>query len=473
MSAELSDLIDRLAAHKTLSAAPREELAWLAAHGVLRQMAPGEVLTPKGVRVEGMFVVLEGRIAIFVDRGAGLQKMMEWRGGEITGMLPFSRLVTPPADTVAQEPTTIFSVPRDDLQALTRECYGVTAILVHTMLDRSKAFTSSDLHDEKLMSLGRLSAGLAHELNNPAAAIERGAALLGERIDEAQRSARALGAAGLTAAQLAAVDEFRNACVMTRERGVRSPLEDAKREEALADWLAGRSLNERLADALAETALTPAHLDGLSGAIGPAALNAALGAVAAGCAVRSIAEDILDAATRITGLVTAIKGFTHMDQAPAAEPVNVHRGLTNTVAVLRSKARKKGVTVTIEVAPDLPLAHGFAGELNQVWANLIDNALDAAPESGRVEVRAGRDGHRVSVRVADNGTGIPPEVRERIFDPFFTTKPMGEGTGLGLDIVLRLVRHNDAEIAVESAPGRTEFRVLLPIANTTNPEGTQ
>jgi signal transduction histidine kinase len=466
-----ADLIDRLAAHTTLGAAPREELAWLAAHGTVRELPVGAVLTPKGAPVEGMFAILSGRIALFIDRGAGLQKMTEWREGEMTGLLPFSRLVTPPADTTAQEPTTIFAVPREHLRAMTRECPELTAILVHAMLDRARAFTSSSLHDEKLMSLGRLSAGLAHELNNPAAAIERGASLLGDRIHEAQQAAEALGAARLTPAQLAAVDGFRHACAMTRERGVRSPLEEARREEALADWLADRRLDTQLAESLGETALTAAHLDDLAAEIGPDVLAAALRAVATGCAARSVAEDILDAATRITGLVAAIKGFSRMDQAQAAEAVDLRDGLITTVAVLKAKARSKSVAVVVEIDDDVPRVQGFAGELNQIWANLIENALDAAPEAGRVEVRAARDGRRVAVRVVDNGAGIPPDVRERIFDPFFTTKPMGQGTGLGLDIVRRLVRHNDAEVAVESAPGRTEFKVLLPIADVL-PAGT-
>ncbi len=172
------DVAARLAGHKTLGSAPPEELAWLASHGSLRELATGDVLTAKGAQVEGMFVVLAGRIAIFVDRGAGPRKIMEWREGDVTGMLPYSRLVTPPGDSVAQEPSTVLAVHRDHLVAMTRECHDVTSILVHTMLDRTRAFTSSDLHDEKMISLGKLSAGLAHELNNPASAIERSAAVL-------------------------------------------------------------------------------------------------------------------------------------------------------------------------------------------------------------------------------------------------------------------------------------------------------
>jgi signal transduction histidine kinase len=174
--------------------------------------------------------------------------------------------------------------------------------------------------------------------------------------------------------------------------------------------------------------------------------------------------EIQDAAMRISGLVTAVKGFTHMDQAMVAEPVDLGPGLSDTIAVLRSKAHAKSVAVSLALEDGLPQVRGFAGELNQIWGNLIDNALDAAPQGARVNVLASREKAGVLVRIVDNGPGIPAGIRERIFDPFFTTKPMGQGTGLGLDIVRRLVLHNDGLIEFESQPGRTEFRVTLPIA---------
>lgn len=458
-----TDLVDRLAAHKTLGRAAHEELAWLASRGSLRQLNAGDVLTSKGQPVEGLFVVLSGRIAIFVDRGAGLHKIMEWREGDVTGMLPYSRLVTPPGDTVAQEPTAVLAVHRDHLREMIRECHEVTSILVHSMLDRARVFTSSDLHDEKMVSLGKLSAGLAHELNNPASAIERSAALLDDRLDDAERATRALGACRLTDGQLQAVDAVREACLATRVEGVRSPIEQAEHEEAIADWLAEHGLDPATAEALADTAVTFDALDRIAATVNGPALETVLRWAAAGCSVRNLASEILEAATRIAGLVTAIKGFTHMDQATVAEPVDLVQGLHNTVAVLRSKARNKAATVVVEVEPNLPRVRGFVGELNQIWANVIDNALDAIPESGRVEVLASREHRRVVVRIADNGPGIPEQIRDRIFDPFFTTKPVGQGTGLGLDIVRRLVRHNDGDISVDSHPGRTEFRVVLPI----------
>jgi len=466
---EATELVNRLAEHKTLGAAPREELAWLAAHGSLRHLGPGEVLTAKGAKVEGLTVILSGRISISVDHGAGPRKIMEWRAGDVTGLLPYSRLVSPPGDTVAQEPTEVLAVPRDCLREMTRECYEVTAILVHSMLDRARVFNSSALQDEKMVSLGKLSAGLAHELNNPASAIERSAALLEDRLEDSERASRTLGAAKLTDSQLAVVDEVRKSCAAASVRGVRSPIEQADREGAMADWLADHGLDTAMAEALADTAVTIEGLDRLAAAVDSPALNTVLGWAAAGCTVRGLAGEIQDAALRISGLVLAIKGFTHMDQATVAEPVDLVQGLSNTVAVLRSKARAKSAAVDVRVEPRLPRVRGFAGELNQIWANLIDNALDAVPDSGHVDVLANREGKHVVVRVVDNGTGIPPEIRGRIFDPFFTTKPMGQGTGLGLDIVRRLVRHNDGEISVESEPGRTEFRVALPLADTDGP----
>jgi len=203
-------------------------------------------------------------------------------------------------------------------------------------------------------------------------------------------------------------------------------------------------------------------LDTLTSAIDGPALDNVLRWAAAACSMRSLASEIQEAATRISVLVSAVKGFTHMDQAAVAEPVDVARGIDDTVTVLRSKARNKSATVAVDIPAGLPKVRGFVGELNQIWSNLIDNALDAIPQGGRVDVHADRDRQHVVVRIIDNGSGIPDHVRDRIFDPFFTTKPMGQGMGLGLDIVRRLIRHNDGEISVESAPGRTEFRVALP-----------
>ncbi len=211
-------------------------------------------------------------------------------------------------------------------------------------------------------------------------------------------------------------------------------------------------------------------LDRLAGVVRPAVLGSVLRTVAADASVRSLAKEIDLAGTRISDLVTAVRGFARVDhEASAPEPVDLAEGLAQTLAVLRGKARGKGVRLTIDVVPGTPPVRGVAAELNQVWANLIDNAIDAAPPSGSVTVTARLEKGAVVVRVIDDGPGIPPEVRDRIFDPFFTTKDVGKGTGLGLDIVRRLVVRHDGDIEVQSRPGRTEFIVSLPAAADTAP----
>ncbi|MEP7273586.1 MAG: cyclic nucleotide-binding domain-containing protein, partial [Acidobacteriota bacterium] len=324
-----TDLVDQLTEHETLGSAPPEELAWLASHGTVRHLDPGDVLTPKGGTVEGLWVVLSGHVAIFVDRGSGRNKVMEWRAGEVTGLLPYSRLVSPPGDNVALEPSVILGLHRDHFTELIRNCHQITSILVHKMVDRAKLFTSSDMHNEKMVSLGKLSAGLAHELNNPAAAIERSAALLQESLEDAERASRALGASRLTDPQLAAIDTIRLSCLAIQ--GVLSPIQQAEREDTIADWLADHGLDASIAGPLADTAVAIDELDRLAEAVGSPSLEAVLRWAAAGCSVRALTAEIQDAAMRISGLVQAVKGFTHMDQAMVAEPLNLTLNLTNTV----------------------------------------------------------------------------------------------------------------------------------------------
>src|ERR1041385_6733305 len=198
-------LIERLSKHRTLASVPPQEIDWVARHGVLRYLDSGNVLTAKQAKVEGIHIVLSGYLTIYVDHGTGKRKIMEWRAGDVTGLMPYSRLVAPPGDVVAEEPAEIVTVYRKDLPQLIRDCHELTAILVHIMLDRARHFTSSYLHDEKLVSLGKLAAGLAHELNNPASAIARNAGSIAAGIRKAEDASRALGACGLTKADMAGI----------------------------------------------------------------------------------------------------------------------------------------------------------------------------------------------------------------------------------------------------------------------------
>jgi signal transduction histidine kinase len=349
-----------------------------------------------------------------------------------------------------------------------RDCYELTAALVHVMLDRARHFTSSYLHDEKLVSLGKLAAGLAHELNNPASAIARSAGTLPETLIEAEAAARSIGAIGLKAPDIAPAEKIRAACLAAPPSSL-SPLEREDREDTIYRWLASHKVETGLAEEFADMDVTLAmldelarSLDGKDGGKDGKTLDVALRWIASGCKVRRLASEIHEAASRVHDLVGAIKGFTEMDRVTVPEPVQLERGLASTLVVLRSKAKSKSVHLTLNVEKDLPSVYGFGGELNQVWANLIDNAIDAVREGGRVEIIASHVGDKAVVRVIDNGAGVPADLRDRIFDPFFSTKPAGQGTGIGLDIVRRLVVRHNGVVELKSEPGRTEFCVTLP-----------
>jgi signal transduction histidine kinase len=239
-------------------------------------------------------------------------------------------------------------------------------------------------------------------------------------------------------------------------------MDRADREDAISTWLADHDADEEYSLSLADTGVTLDALDTLAGHLGNDALDGALRWITACCVVRALSSEIETAGQRIYDLVGAVKGFSYMDHAPTPEPVDIRRGITDTITMLGAKARSKSVELSLNFSEDVPRVHAVGAELNQVWMNLIDNALDAVHDNGRILVKAERQLNAVVVSVIDNGPGVPPEIQGRIFDPFFTTKGVGKGTGLGLDIVKRLLKSHEGDIELESEPGRTEFQVRLP-----------
>jgi signal transduction histidine kinase len=275
-------------------------------------------------------------------------------------------------------------------------------------------------------------------------------------------ASRDLGAAGLTGQQLAVVTALETAAGSAPSEP-HSPLARADREDDLSQWLDDHGVDAGLAEPLANTAVTVADLDAAAAALSGRQLAVGLRYLAAHVTANRLTAEIENAASRIHSLVAAVKKHTHMDRAPVIEAVRLESNLADTLMLIGSKARRKSVTLELTVEPNLPAVQGVIGELNQVWLNLVDNAIDAAPEAGHVTVMAGRERDSVVVRVLDDGAGIAEGDLNRIFEPFFTTKPVGEGTGLGLDVVQGIVRGHRGSIEVNSRPGRTEFRVCLPI----------
>ena len=452
----------RLAQHRGVGTAPASEHEWLARNGELLTFPVGGVVTAKGEQAKRLLIVFTGRLVIWVDRGAGLHKVFEWKGGDVGGVMPYSRVISPPNDVVAEEPTELLSIARELLPEMVRECPVITDTLVHVMVDRARTFTSSDLRDEKLISLGKLAAGLAHELNNPASAVVRSAKMLTESLAESETAARRLEAARLSDAQLAAIDAVRVKCDGKPASMPLSAIARADREDSISDWLDEHGANEECAGPLAATGVTLTALDTLAETMTGDSLDSALRWIAAGCNVRALAAEIETASSRIHELVGTVKRFTFMDKTPAREPVDIKQGIAETLTMLGSKTRSKSVDVSVQVPVDLPKAQAVGAELNQIWMNLIDNAIDAVATGGHVAITAAHELDEVVVRITDDGAGIPPEIKDRIFDPFFTTKSVGQGTGMGLDIVRRLLKQQDGKIDVESRPGRTEFEVRLP-----------
>jgi signal transduction histidine kinase len=310
---------------------------------------------------------------------------------------------------------------------------------------------------------------MAHELNNPAAAAAGGAKVIRRAIDEVSDAAEALGSLGLTLEQRDAVRGVGRQRLESAVPGTPSPIERADLEDRLSQWLEARGLGAGATTGLLDGGIDVEVLDELERAVPPAALPAAVRWIATALSAQGVALDLERATRRIDELVSMLRRFTYMDRAAVREPIDPAPGLSDTVALLRQRARTRSVSLSLSLAEGLPRINAVGSDLNLAWSNLVENAIDAVGDGGRVEVAASLQGGDVIVRVIDDGPGIPPDVQDRMFDLFFTTKPQGQGTGLGLDLVRRVVHEHGGDVSFETRPGRTEFRVRLPGTGTAPP----
>ena len=438
--------------------------------GEVVSLSDGEVIFHEGREADAFYVVLEGKIKVTQKTNGDEAVLAIHEPGEFTGT---TELLTGGAATAtgwALGPTKVARVPVGKFQQLIMACPEMRALLIPVLTERRVTEFRIATQQQKLAALGKLSAGLAHELNNPASAARR----------SAQNMARVLGdVESLCCEMLSCVMAehgngqgagLKSLCDLANHEGEPlDALERSDREQEMGEWLESRKVAEawEAAGSLVASGIALADIKPLAGRVSATQFPKVITWLARTVEMRSLCRELDQSTSRMSEIVGAMKSYSHMDQAQAKGPTDLREGIETTLTILKYKLKKKDIAVEKEFGP-VPKLPAYAGELNQVWTNLLDNAIDAAPRGGRIQVRTSTEGDQALIEIADNGPGIPPEIQSRIFEPFFTTKGVGEGTGLGLDTTYRVVRHHDGTISFDTRPGETRFTVRLPLSNGTS-----
>jgi len=441
---------------------PDDQIDWFLSQSQELHLTAGEVYARQGEPADAMFVLLNGE---FQWRGeiAGEPVVLPLPAGQVTGLLPFSRMKQFTVTGRATTDGTILRFPASLFPELLQRMPELATRLVGLMSDRIRETTRLEQQQDRLASLGKLSAGLAHELNNPASAAKRSTSQLRDILKKIRDASLELGRRDLTAAQRTEIEKLEAS--LTRVDGPPpNALAASALEDRLDSVLRSRGENDlwQLSADLARRNVQPEALERLFAMFDAVTARAALVRIAASVEIADLLNEIESSTSRISELVAAIKEYTYMDQA-RVQNVDIVKSLENTLTILHHKL-KRGVVVRRDYQPVPLLVNSFGSELNQVWTNIIDNAIDAMNGQGELRVRTYRDDNCVVVEIGDNGPGIPPEIKSHIFEPFFTTKGVGQGTGLGLDTVQRIVKKHRGSIQVRSKPGDTCFQVWLPLA---------
>ncbi|WP_017588879.1 ATP-binding protein [Nocardiopsis ganjiahuensis] len=461
-----------------------EQYAWLLDAGTALALADGEILFHDAeparwfcVLVSGRLViskVVDGREEVLTRHSAPRDPADPDRGKPsaahgFTGEMPLLVEGAYVATATADGPTLLLRYDREAFMEMLVRCPEVARVLVPVLAWRIHASETQAAQRSRLDALGTLAAGLAHELNNPAAAVSRATTELGAALPDLESRARLWGAVatGSEAERLAAARA--EVLSLDRSRAHRDPLAVAEAEDDLADWLAEHGLPDAvgLAEILAERGLDPGWPARLTSGMSADVRTAALSYLESSLGAAGMVAEAGEAGARVSGIIATVRDYTNLDRAPEQE-VDLERGLESTLGIMRG--RLSGVSVERDYAPDLPRVRGYPTELNQVWTNLVDNAVDAMADAARTGGRAPRlrvstaaEGTCVIVRIADNGGGVPEEALPRLFDPFFTTKDVGRGTGLGLHLSHRIVtRRHNGTLTVETSPEGSVFAVRLP-----------
>ena len=441
---------------------PDDQIAWFLSHAEEIVLKPEDTYLHQGSPADAMFVILEGQLQARGELGGEVFSFMA-KPGDVTGVLPFSRMKTFPLTGRAITSGRVLRFPASLFPELVQKMPELASRLVGLMSDRIRETTRREQQRDRLAALGKLSAGLAHELNNPASAARRATSQLRKTVKQIKEASHQLGAQELTASQKAEIEKL-EASLIQRDGPPPDTLTISTLEDQLDTVLRSHGQNDlwQLAGDLARKGARPEVLESLFSLLDATTARAALVRIAAALEIAALLDEIESSTARISDLVGAIKEYTYMDQSPV-QNVDIARSVETTLTILNHKL-KHGIAVHREYHPVPFLVNSFGSELNQVWTNIIDNAIDAMDGKGELRIRTFRDADCVVVEISDNGPGIAADVLPHIFEPFFTTKGVGQGTGLGLDTVQRIVKKHQGDINVNSKPGQTVFQVFLPLA---------
>jgi signal transduction histidine kinase len=443
---------------------PDDQIAWFLSQAEETHIKAGDTYIRQGDPADWMFVILEGQLQARGELG-GETIIVSIKPGDVTGVLPFSRMKQATITGRAETESRLLRFPAALFPELIQKMPELTKRLVGVMSDRIREVTRIEQQRDRLASLGKLSAGLAHELNNPASAAKRATSQLRHILKKIKDASHELGKRELTSAQKSEIEKL-EASFTQQDVVPPDALTIADLEDQIDSLFRSHGQNDlwQLAAGLARRNIKPEVLESLFATLEAETARAALVRIAASVEVAALLNEIESSTSRISDLVRAIKEYTYMDQGPV-QNVDIVKSLETTLTILNHKL-KHGVAVQRDYQRVPFLVNSFGSELNQVWTNLIDNAIDAMGGKGELRVRTYREDTCVVVEIGDNGPGISPEVKPHIFEPFFTTKGVGEGTGLGLDTVQRIVKKHRGNIQVNSKPGDTRFQVWLPLAES-------